>query len=123
MSVKARGNFMEVEEPKYAKTILGCDLNKDHKMIAVNGSTTDISPIGSDYNITINAYKVSGGYDGSLIRSIDSHLTATAVIASTYFIGIDRNLGTYMTCEGDNWKKTVFTSNGDVLRRSAGREP
>ena len=54
INVKARGNFMEVEEPKYAKTILGCDLNVNHKMIAVNGSTTDISPIGSDYNITIN---------------------------------------------------------------------
>ena len=35
MSVKARGNFMEVEEPKYAKTILGCDLNVNaNKMIA-----------------------------------------------------------------------------------------
>ena len=68
MSVKARGNFMEVEEPKYAKTILGCDLNVNHKMIAVNGSTTDISPIGSDYNITINTYKVSGGYDGGCGR-------------------------------------------------------
>ena len=49
--------------------------------------------------ITIRVFCRSRGHpdnktpdDGSLIRSIDSHLTATAVIASTYFIGVDRNI-------------------------------
>ena len=121
MSVKARGNFMEVEEPKYAKTILGCDLNVNHKMIAVNGSTTDISPIGSDYNITINTYKVSGGYDGgcgqvaiygadqtTVIWSFIIWMTPTPAehpYGNTGYVVLDRNLGTYMTCEGDNWKQ------------------
>lgn len=121
ISVKARGNFMEVEEPKYAKTILGCDLNVNHKMIAVNGSTTDIIPVGSDYNITINTYKVSGGYDGgcgqvaiygedqtTVIWSFIIWMTPTPAehpYGNTGYVVLDRNLGTYMTCEGDNWKQ------------------
>ena len=110
---------MEVEEPKYAKTILGCDLNVNHKMIAVNGSTTDIIPVGSDYNITINTYKVSGGYDGgqvaiygedqtTVIWSFIIWMTPTPAehpYGNTGYVVLDRNLGTYMTCEGDNWKQ------------------
>ena len=106
---------MEVEDPKYAKTILGCDLNVNHKMIAVNGSTTDIIPVGSDYNITINTYKVSGGYDGgcgqvaiygedqtTVIWSFIIWMTPTPAehpYGNTGYVVLDRNLGTYITCE------------------------
>ena len=120
MSVKARGNFMEVEEPKYAKTIFNCDLNNDHKMVYVNGSATDFSPIANDYTITVNAYKVSGGYDGgcgqvaiygndqsTILWSFIVWMTPTPaehIYGNTGYIVQDRNLGTYMTGEGDNWK-------------------
>ena len=76
ISVKARGNFMEVEEPKYAKTIFNCDLNNDHKMVYVNGSATDFSPVANDYTITVNACKVSGGYDGGLDRWLFMEMTS-----------------------------------------------
>lgn len=64
VSVKARGNFMEVEEPKYAMTIFNNDLNNDHKMVGVNGSPTAMSSVLNDYTITVNAYSVAGGYPG-----------------------------------------------------------
>lgn len=118
ISVKARGNFMEVEEPKYAGTIFNCDLNNGHKMVGVNGSTTDISPVSSDYNITVNSYKISNGYDGgcgqvaiygedrsTVIWSFIVWMTpipAEHAYGNTGYIVQDRNLGTY-TVE-DNWK-------------------
>lgn len=120
ISVKARGNFMEVEEPKYAKTILNCDLNVNHKMVGVNGLTTDISPVASDYTITVNAFKVSGGYDGgcgqvaiygddqtTVLWSFIVWMTpppAEQAYGNTGYVVLDRNLGTYMTGEGNNWK-------------------
>lgn len=118
ISVKARGNFMEVEEPRYARTIFNCDLNNGHKMVGVNGSTTDISPVNDDYSITINSYKVSNGYNGgcgqvaiygenqsTVLWSFIVWMTSTPaehVYGNTGYIVQDRNLGTY-TVE-DNWK-------------------
>lgn len=118
ISVKARGNFMEVEEPKYARTIFNCDLNNAHKMVGVNGSVTDISPVANDYAITVNTYKVTGGYDGgcgqvaiygedqsTVIWSFIVWMTPTPaehVYGNTGYVVQDRNLGTY-TVE-DNWK-------------------
>lgn len=118
ISVKARGNFMEVEEPKYAGTIFNSDLNNDHKMVGVNGSTVGVSPVGSNYEVTINAYKVTGGYDGGCgqvaiygedqstpLWSFIVWMTPTPAehaYGNTGYIVQDRNLGTY-TIE-DNWK-------------------
>ena len=103
---------MEVEEPKYAKTILNCDLNVNHKMVGVNGLTTDISPVASDYTITVNAFKVSGGYDGgcgqvaiygddqtTVLWSFIVWMTpppAEQAYGNTGYVVLDRNLGTYM---------------------------
>lgn len=118
ISVKARGNFMEVEEPKYARTIFNCDLNNAHKMVGVNGSTTDISPVSADYTIMVNTYKVTGGYDGgcgqvaiygddqsTILWSFIVWMTPTPAehaYGNTGYVVQDRNLGTY-TVE-DNWK-------------------
>lgn len=118
LNVKARGDFMEVEEPKFAKTIFNCDLNNAHKMVGVNGSTTDISPVNNDYSITVNAYKVGGGYDGGCgqvaiygddqstpLWSFIVWMTPALVehvYGNTGYTVLDRNLGTY-TVE-DNWK-------------------
>ena len=61
INVKARGNFMEVEEPKYAKTILNCDLGNANKMVRVNGSATDITPVNGDYTITVTGIQTYAG--------------------------------------------------------------
>ena len=119
-NVKARGNFMEVEEPKYAKVTLSCDLNPAHKMLEVNGSKTDMAAIASDCNLTVNAYKVNGGYDGAcglisiygddqqtVLWNFIVWMTPTPqeqVYGNTGYVVLDRNLGAFMTGEGDNWK-------------------
>ena len=64
INVKARGNFMEVEEPKYAKTILNCDLGNANKMVRVNGSATDITPVNGDYTITVTGIQTYAGLPG-----------------------------------------------------------
>lgn len=118
ISVKARGNFMEVEEPKMAETIFNCDLNNDHKMVGVNGLTSGKSAVTSDYKITVNTYTVTGGYAGGCGQvaiygeKTDVPLWSFVVwmtpppaehrYGNTGYIVQDRNLGTY-TIE-DNWK-------------------
>ena len=118
INVKARGDFMEVEEPKYAKTIFNCDLNNDHKMVGVNGSVTAMGSVESDYSIMVNTYKVTGGYDGGcgqvaiygddqskVLWSFIVWMTPTPAehtYGNTGYVVLDRNLGTY-TVE-DNWK-------------------
>ena len=64
INVKACGNFMEVEEPKYAKTILNCDLGNANKMVRVNGSATDITPVNGDYTITVTGIQTYAGLPG-----------------------------------------------------------
>ena len=121
MSVKARGNFMEVEEPKYAKTILNCDLGNANKMVRVNGSATDITPVNGDYTITVTGIQTYAGLPGgcgqvaiygadqtTVIWSFIIWMTPTPAehpYGNTGYVVLDRNLGTYMTCEGDNWKQ------------------
>ena len=118
ISVKARGNFMEVEEPKYAKTVFNCDLNNDHKMVGVNGSTTNTSSVAADYTITVNAYSVSGGYPGGCgqvaiygqdqskaLWSFIIWMTPTPAehtYGSTGYVVQDRNIGAYSVM--DDWK-------------------
>ena len=108
-------------------------------MVRVNGSATDITPVNGDYTITVTGIQTYAGLPGgcgqvaiygadqtTVIWSFIIWMTPTPAehpYGNTGYVVLDRNLGTYMTCEGDNWSKTVFTSNGDVLRRSAGREP
>jgi hypothetical protein len=118
ISVKARGNFMQVEEPMFARTIFNCDLNNDHKMVGVNSSSSLMSPVADVYTITVNAYKVDGGYDGgcgqvaiygadgeTVLWSFTVWMTpppAEQAYGNTGYVVLDRNLGTY-TVE-DNWK-------------------
>lgn len=118
ISVKARGNFMEVEEPRFAKTIFNCDLNNDHKMVGVNGAKDAITPIFDDYTITINAYSVPGGYPGGTgqvaIYGEDQTIVLWSFIVwmtptpeehrygSTKYVVQDRNFGTYFVA--DDWK-------------------
>lgn len=119
INVKARGNFMEVEEPKYAKTILNCDLNNNHKMVGVNGSTDAMSPVSNDYTITVNAYSVQGGYPGgtgqvaiygedqsTVLWSFIVWMTPTIPqehkYGTTQYVVQDRNFGTYFVA--DDWK-------------------
>lgn len=120
ISVKAHGNFMEVAEPKFAKVLLSCDLNPSHQMIAVNGSTTGMVAVPSDYNLPITTMKVTGGYDGAcglvgiygadqstVLWSFIVWMTPTPeeqTYGNTGYTVLDRNLGTYMTGSGDNWK-------------------
>ena len=121
INVKARGNFMEVEEPKYAKTILNCDLGNANKMVRVNGSATDITPVNGDYTITVTGIQTYAGLPGgcgqvaiygadqtTVIWSFIIWMTPTPAehpYGNTGYVVLDRNLGTYMTCEGDNWKQ------------------
>ncbi|MDR2626419.1 MAG: fimbrillin family protein [Dysgonamonadaceae bacterium] len=119
INVKARGNFMEVEEPKYAGTVFNCDLNNDHKMVGVNGFTDNFSPVAGDYTITVNAYSVDGGYPGgcgqvaiygedqttvlwSFIIWMTPDIPAEHPYGNTGYVVQDRNIGSY-TIE-DNWK-------------------
>lgn len=120
ISVKARGKFMEVEEPKYAKTILNCDLGNGNKMVRVNGSATDLTPVNGDYTITVTGVQTYSGLPGgcgqvaiygedqkTIIWSFIVWMTPTPeehTYGSTGYVVQDRNLGTYMTGEGDNWK-------------------
>lgn len=120
LNVKARGNFMEVEEPKYAKITLSCDLNPAHKMLEVNGTKTDMASIAANCDLTVKAYKVTGGYDGAcglisiygddqqtVLWSFIVWMTPTPqeqVYGNTGYAVLDRNLGTYITGESDNWK-------------------
>ena len=120
ISVKARGKFMEVEEPKYAKTILNCDLGNGNKMVRVNGSATDLIPVNGDYTITVTGVQTYSGLPGgcgqvaiygedqkTIIWSFIVWMTPTPeehAYGSTGYVVQDRNLGTYMTGEGDNWK-------------------
>ena len=120
ISVKARGKFMEVEEPKYAMTILNCDLGNTNKMVRVNGATTDLTPVNSDYTITVTGVQTTtalpGGCGQVAIYGDDGKTVLWSFIVwmtpapaehaygNTGYIVQDRNLGTYMTGEGDNWK-------------------
>lgn len=116
ISVKARGRFTEVEEPRYAKTIFNCDLNNDHKMTYVNGSPTDMGDVADDYTVEIGAYRVSGGYAGAMgqigiygedgttvLWSINVWMTPTPE-EHAYKNGVvmDRNLGAFNVV--DDWK-------------------
>ena len=121
ISVKARGKFMEVEEPKYAKTILNCDLGNGNKMVRVNGSATDLTPVNGDYTITVTGVQTYAGLPGgcgqvaiygadqtTVIWSFIIWMTPTPAehtYGNTGYVVQDRNLGTYMTGEGDNWKQ------------------
>ena len=121
ISVKARGKFMEVEEPKYAKTILNCDLGNGNKMVRVNGSATDLTPVNGDYTITVTGVQTYSGLPGgcgqvaiygadqtTVIWSFIVWMTPTPAehtYGNTGYVVLDRNLGTYMTGEGDNWKQ------------------
>lgn len=116
ISVKARGRFTEVEEPRYAKTIFNCDLNNGHKMTYVNGSPTDMGDVADDYTVEIGAHRVSGGYAGAMgqiaiygedgstvLWSINVWMTPTPE-EHTYKNGVvmDRNLGAFNVA--DDWK-------------------
>lgn len=109
ISVKARGRFTEVEEPRYAQTLLKCDINTGQPMTRVNDSATDAVEIDSDYTIEIGAKitnaDVKGGMgqigiygeDGSTVLwSINVWMTPTPV-EHTYKNGVvmDRNMGVY----------------------------
>jgi hypothetical protein len=118
INVKARGKFTEVTEPKYAKVSLNCDLNNNHKMIAVGGSNSDLTPVASDYTITVTAAKVTGGYNGgcgqvsiygedggTIIWSYIIWMTPTPAehtYGTTGYVVLDRNIGAYNL--DDNWK-------------------
>lgn len=116
ISVKARGRFTEVEEPRYAKTIFNCDLNNGHKMTYVNGSPTDRGDVAADYTVEIGAHLIPKGYaggmgqigiygeDGSTVLwSINVWMTPTPA-EHTYKHGVvmDRNLGAFNVA--DDWK-------------------
>jgi hypothetical protein len=118
INVKARGKFTEVAEPKFAKVIFNCDLNNNHKMLAVGGSNSELTAVASDYTITVTAAKVTGGYNGGCgqvaIYGEDGSTPLWSYIiwmtpkpaehtyGTTGYVVLDRNLGTY-TVE-DNWK-------------------
>lgn len=116
ISIKARGNFMEVEKPKFARTTLNCDLDNDKKMVGVGGSTDAMVEINNDYTMTVNAYRA--GYDGGLGQvsiygeSSDKPLwsftiwmteqPAEHVYGNTGYTVLDRNIGAYKVF--DDWK-------------------
>lgn len=116
ISVKARGRFTEVEEPRYAKTIFNCDLNNDHKMTYVNGSPTEMSGVADDCTVEIGAYRITNGYAGAMGQIAIYGEDASTVLWSfnvwmtpapeehAYKSGVvmDRNMGAFNVA--DDWK-------------------
>lgn len=132
LSVKARGNFAEVAEPKTVKVTYPGDLHSG--LVRVNGKGRDeVSNVASDYTITINARKGSqagnyaGGFGQVTIYGEDTDLfgqpipiwsfivwitptPAEHTYGTTGYVVQDRNLGAPMTTETD-WK-----SNGAYMQ-------
>ncbi len=64
-SVKARGDFSEVSEPKYAKVIWNLDQSPTKQFVTCGGSTTDYIPVNSpDYEVTVNVIKENSALGG-----------------------------------------------------------
>lgn len=120
MEVKARGNFVKVQEPKYTNVVVSSDLNVNYEMVAVNDSYSKsaMTPINSDYTIKVTSHFVksyNGGCGQIAIYGEDKKTMLWTFIiwmtpkptehtyASGYVV-LDRNLGSYYAGDKDDWK-------------------
>lgn len=106
-SVKARGDFSQVQEPKYAKVIWGLDQNASKDFVTCNGSPTEYYQItGPDYNITANVIKENSTNGG---------------IGQIAIYGDDQTkvLWSFMIWHSPQWNEHQY-KNGIVLDRNIG---
>ncbi len=106
-SVKARGDFSQVQEPKYAKVIWGLDQNATKNFVTCNGSPTDYYQItGPDYNIAANVIKENSEKGG---------------IGQIAIYGEDQTkvLWSFMIWHSPQWDEHQY-KNGVVLDRNLG---
>ena len=106
-TVKARGDFSNVSEPKYAKVIWGLDQNATKDFVTCGGSTTEYIPIsGPEYNVTANVIKDNSPYGG--IGQIAIYAEDKTTI-----------LWSYLIWHSPQWNEHQY-QNGIVLDRNIG---